>query len=95
MDFVTGRRDGVYRAGSDGTFRVAIPELFTGVTTSSNYEGGLGSILAHNFKTNGMQMLGTVILAPMVANVAKKVLRRPVLTPMNKIIKQTGLDVKV
>ena len=33
--------------------------------------------------------------APMVANVAKKVLRKPVLTPLNKMIKTTGLNVKV
>ena len=95
MDFITGRRDGKYVAGSDGTMRLTIPELFTGVTTSNNYDGGLGSILAHNFKKNGMQMLGTVIFTPVLAKMGKKLLRKPVLTPLNKVIKATGLDVKV
>jgi len=95
MDFITGRRDGKYVAGTDGTMRLTLPELFTGVTTSNNYDGGLGSILAHNFKKNAVPMLATVFVAPIAAKMAKKVLRKPVLTPLNKVIKQTGLDVKV
>ena len=96
MDFITGRRDGKYVAGADGSLRLTLPELFTGVNTTPNtYGSGLGDVLIHNFKKNGMQMLGTVILAPVVAKMAKKVLRKPVLNPMNKLIKSTGLDVKV
>ena len=48
-----------------------------------------------NAKKNAMPILGTVILAPMVARVATKVLRKPVLTPANRLLKQSGLDVKL
>lgn len=94
-DFIMGTRDGKYVAGADGTFRLTLPELFTGVTTANNYNDGLMGILKKNLETNGFSMVGTVIAAPIVANVAKKVLRKPVLTPLNKVIKSTGLDVKV
>jgi len=40
-------------------------------------------------------IVGGVILIPVVAKVATKLLRKPVLTPVNRIIKMTGLDVKV
>ena len=96
MDFITGRRDGKYVAGRDGTMRLTLPELLTGVNTNPGaYGSGLGDVLIHNFKKNAIPMLGTVILAPVAAKMAKKVLRKPVLNPMNKLIKQTGLDVKV
>ena len=96
MDFITGRRDGKYVAGRDGSMRLTLPELLTGVNTNPGaYGSGLGDVLIHNFKKNAIPMLGTVILAPVAAKMAKKVLRKPVLNPMNKLIKQTGLDVKV
>jgi len=94
-DFIMGTRDGKYVAGVDGTFRLTLPELFTGVKTASTYNDGLTGILKKNLETNGFSMAGTVIAAPIVANVAKKVLRKPLLTPLNKMIKTTGLDVKV
>lgn len=95
-DFLTGRRDGKYVAGADGSWRLTLPELVTGPNIHHAASGGtLTGVLTHNFKKNWMPMLGTVILAPVAAKVAKKVLRKPVLTPLNKVIKQTGLDVKV
>ena len=94
-DFILGTRDGKYVAGVDGTFRLTLPELVTGVKTANNYNDGLMGILKKNIENNGFAMVGTVVAAPVIANVAKKVLRKPVLTPLNKMIKATGLDVKV
>ena len=94
IDFFTGRRDGVYKAGVDGTFRVTLPEMFTGITTSTNYDGGLGSIMKRNFMKNWVPIAATTIGLPMLVKASKKFLK-PVTQPINKVLKQTGLDVKV
>jgi len=92
MDFFTGRRDGKYVAGNDGSWRITLPEFFTGLNIASTASGGtLGGVLNYNFKKNGFAMVSTVVLTPMVANVAKKVLRKPVLTPANRLLKTIGL----
>ena len=96
MDFITGRMNGVYRAGRDGGLRLTLPGIITGESfgTDQNVQS-VPDALVRNFKKNAMPMLATVILAPIAAKMAKKVLRKPVLNPLNKVIKSTGLDVKV
>lgn len=94
MDFLTGRRDGVYRAGSDGTFRVTLPELVTGVKTANNYDGGLADIMKRNFMKNWVPIVATTVGLPIAVKASKKFLK-PVTQPINKVLKQTGLGVKV
>jgi len=103
MDFFTGNRDGRYVAGSDGSQRLTLPELFGAgsIAFGGNYAGTVGqydnltNTLKTNFQRNGLKMAMAVIAIPVVAKVATKVLRKPVLTPVNRMIKMTGLDVKV
>ena len=100
-DFITGRTDGVYRAGADGSNRLTLPELLgisgsggVGGTYGSGH-GGLMEALEYNLKKNFGKMMVGVIVVPMVAQVATKVLRKPVIQPANKLLKMTGLNVKV
>jgi len=100
VDFFTGRRDGKFAAGADGSYRLTLPELLGlggrgGV--GGTYAAGLDlqTVIMHNIKTNAMQMAVTAIVAPMIGNVAKKVLRKPVILPANRLLKSTGLDVKL
>ena len=100
MDFFTGNRDGKYRAGTDGIFRVTLPELIKGINVgkgSWNKEHGnaLGPIIARNFGENWGTMAFALFGVPIVVKAATKILRKPILTPLNRAIKQTGLDVKV
>lgn len=98
IDFFSGRQKGVYRAGTDGALRITLPEMITGFNpgSSGTYRNfTLGDAIKKNFKDNAFPMLTTVFVAPIVARTAKKVLRKPVLTPMNKFLKMSGLDVKV
>jgi hypothetical protein len=100
VDFFTGNKDGKYVAGSDGANRLTLPELLGqgSIKFGGNYGSGgatLTSVLKDNFEKNWFAITGGVILIPMVAKVATKLLRKPVLTPMNRMIKMTGLDVKV
>jgi hypothetical protein len=100
VDFITGRTDGVFRAGADGSTRLTLPELLglagrggVGGTYASGY--GFQRVVTDNIKKNIVPMLGTIILAPMVANVVTKTLRKPVILPANRLLKSTGLDVKL
>jgi len=100
VDFFTGRRDGKFVAGGDGSYRLTLPELL-GLAGSGGVGGtysqglDLQTVLMRNIKKNALPMITTAIVAPMIANVAKKVLRKPVILPANRLLKTTGLDVKL
>jgi hypothetical protein len=51
--------------------------------------------MVDNIKENWIGLAVGVVGIPMVAKVATKLMRKPLLTPLNKAIKMTGLDVKV
>ena len=103
VDFFTGNQDGKYMAGKDGSVRITLPELLGAgsIPFGGNFAGTvgkydtLGNALKSNFKTNALPMAMAVIGIPLFAKVATKVLRKPVITPANKLIKMTGLDVKL
>jgi hypothetical protein len=99
IDFATGKRDGVYRAGSDGSFRLTFPELigWGSIKAGGNYGTGhdLQSVLMANLKANWMQIAVGVVGIPIAANVAMKLLRKPIILPANRMLKNVGLDVKV
>ena len=99
MDFFTGNRDGVYRAGSDGSYRLTFPELLGigNVKAGGNYSTGydLQRVLKDNLKENWLMMTVGVVGIPIVANMAMKLIRKPVILPANRMLKSVGLDVKV
>ena len=99
-EFVTGRRDGVYRAGSDGALRLTLPELLGvgGIKLGGNYGTGgatLSSVLEANFRQNWAQIAMGVIFIPVAANVAMKLIRKPVILPANRMLKSLNLGVKI
>ena len=100
IDFITGKRDGKYVAGGDGSWRLTLPELL-GVSGSGGFGGTYSpgvtftEVMRGNLKKNGLSIAASAILIPAVAGIMTKVLRKPVLNPMNKALKMTGLDVKV
>ncbi|MBL6744134.1 MAG: hypothetical protein ISP83_07130 [Candidatus Poseidonia sp.] len=100
VDFFTGRTDGVFKAGADGSYRLTLPELL-GLGAGGiggNYSKGYDfqKVVMDNIKKNFVPMMGTVIIAPMVANVVKKTLRKPVILPANRLLKNTlGMNVKL
>ena len=95
-EFASGRSMGRYRAGADGSTRLTLPGLITGETFGATSSvQSVSDAVKYNFKKHGMQMIGTVILTPVIAKMGKKLLRKSVLTPTNKLLKSTGLDVKV
>ena len=99
MDFFTGRTDGVYKPGADGSTRLTLPELFGAGPggIGGNYGSGydLQSVLMKNLKENWLQMAMGVVLIPVFAKTATKLIRKPVILPANRMLKSVGLDVKV
>jgi len=99
IDFATGRRDGKYVAGADGSTRLTLPELLGvgSVNFGGNYGSGydLQSVLMKNFKENWATMAVGVILIPVAAKTITKLIRKPVILPANRMLKSVGLDVKV
>ena len=103
VEFMTGRVNGVYKPGADGSQIITLPELLGAGPGGfgGNFAGSAGkydnlsNTLMTNFKMNAVPMAMAVIGIPIFAKVATKVLRKPVLTPANKLLKMTGLDVKV
>ena len=95
MDFFTGNRDGKYAAGADGTWRLTLPELFR--SEGGNYAAGwdLQSVVMKNIKDNWIQLGMGVILIPVAAKTVSKLIRKPVILPVNRILKSINLDVKV
>ena len=54
-----------------------------------------GQQMILNAKENAVPLMVAVIGIPMIAKVSKKFLRAPILTPVNKMLKMSGLGVKV
>ena len=88
------------------SFRMTLPEIINGLRggnagiygpTAAKY--GLDStpqaILMHNLKKNWVPLTVSVIAIPAIARVATKMLRKPIVLPANRMLKATGLDVKL
>lgn len=102
-EFVTGRVDGKYAPGADGSSVITLPELL-GMGKGGfggNYSGTVGKYdnltnsLMSNFKKNWVMMTVGVVGIPIIVNTATKLIRKPVILPANRMLKSVGLDVKV
>ena len=71
---------------------ITLREILSGSQT-----GGvsIGDAVMQNVKKNMVPLAASVIFIPMVAQVATKMLRKPVILPANRLLKSTGLDVKL
>ena len=96
---MTGRINGIYAPGTDGSTLITLPELLGagpgGIGGNFGRGYSLSSVVRQNFSDNMGSIAMAVIGIPIAVKVASKVLRKPILNPMNKALKMTGLDVKV
>ena len=100
VQFFTGNTGGPNSYGSDGSSVMSLPELLgigDRVAFGGNYSSGrsLQTELVRNFKANWPMMAIGVIGIPVVANVAMKLIRKPIILPANRMLKNVGLDVKI
>jgi len=54
-------------------------------------EGGLPQAIKYNFKQNGGMMIASVVGIPIAFKVGTKLLRKPILTPANRMLKAAGM----
>jgi len=103
-DFITGNKDGVYRAGGDGANRLTLPEIMGAgsIALGGNYGSNktytdLPTTIKENLTQNGIGMMAQVILIPVGVKFVKKWLAKPLINPANKVIRTTlGVkDVKI
>ena len=105
VEFVTGNTENARmgngnKFGADGSYVISLPELM-GIGRSKlggNYGstvGGFQGALMRNLKENWLEITAGVVLIPVVANVAMKLIRKPVILPANRMLKSAGLDVKI
>ena len=99
IEFVTGRVNGTYKPGADGSTVLTLPELLGAGPggIGGNYGSGysLQSVLEKNLKENWMNIAFGVVMIPVLVKTATKLIRKPVILPANRMLKSVGLDVKI
>ena len=63
----------------------------TGGMSSQWQEKGVGKAVRHNMKEYGTNAIATAVLTPILFNVGRRVLRKPLLNPANRVLKQVGI----
>jgi len=92
-----------FPGGTNSSNEVTLRELINlaaggnGGVYAQSFPGGMRQVLESNFKKNAVKMIGASILIPIGFKVGTKLLRKPVIQPMNKLLKMSGLgnEVKV
>ena len=102
-EFITGRMRAnsfQFRPGGDGFATITLPELLgfrSGSWSLSGVGGNYGTGktfldgVAYNFDKKGLQMIGTLIAAPALFTVGKKLTSKP-RRDANKLLKMAGLQ---
>ena len=92
-----------FPGGSNNSHEITLKELLNiamggdGAIFAGSFPDGLPGVLKRNLKQNATKMIASAILIPIGFKVGTKLLRKPVIQPMNKLIKMSGLgnEVKV
>ena len=103
MEFLTGRVDGKFNPGGDGSNTITLPELlgfgangFNAANIGGRYAPGKNFTgqVRYNLSRQGTQMASTLVLAPIAFTVAKKLTAAP-RRDANKLLKMAGLNTVV
>jgi hypothetical protein len=83
--------------GSSNSWKFSAQELLQGAITgdfslTKQWEGyGLKAAFEKNMKANGAMALTTVIATPILFNIGKNLLSKPIINPANRLLKSVGL----
>ena len=92
--------------GGKSSFVITLPELIDGLrggaggvaaNTAARYgiDNTPQAVMMRNLRQNWVPLTVSVIAIPAIAKVATKMLRKPMILPANRMLKSTGLDVKL
>ena len=99
LTFTGLRQDfgGSYTAGNNSN-ELTAAELLNramggsgGMSASWQAAGGVPHVIKSNMKKNAIPMLTAVVGIPIAFNIGKKLLRKPIITPANRMLKAAGL----
>jgi len=90
------KESGYLQSGDNWKKMITLQEMLAGKQAGSSSTGApIGEAIMDNLKENWLPLTASIVGIPAAAKVATKMLRKPILTPLNRVIKSTGLDVKV
>ena len=81
------------QTGDPHNYMITLREIFDGEQSGSGIK--IGDAITRNAKKNFVPLMVGVVGIPIIAKVVTKAIRKPIITPMNRMLKSTGLDVKV
>lgn len=62
---------------------------------AGSFPDGLTGVMRSNLKANWISMATAAVAVPVMFKIGTKLLRKPVIQPMNKLIKMSGLGTEV
>ena len=100
IDFFTNK------TGGGSSFVITLPELIDGLRGGTGGVYGPSAaaygidqtpqaVMMRNLKKNAVPLAISIVAIPAIAKVATKLLRKPMILPANRLLKSTGLDVKL
>ena len=90
-----------FPGGQNNSHELTLKELLdvamggTGSIHSGSFPDGLTGVMRRNLKNNWVSMATAAVAVPIVFKIGTKLLRKPVITPMNRLIKMSGLGTEV
>jgi hypothetical protein len=95
-DFLTAgtKMNDMYQSGWESSGdphskRITLKEIMQGAQAGSGIS--ISNALTTNLRTNAIPLLGSILLIPVGFSIATKLLRKPVILPANRLLKQVGL----
>jgi len=77
-----------YSGSGTGTYGVST----SGRTSPGGTNEYAMNVIKRNLQNNGGKLFGTVIVAPVIAKVSKKMLAKPLINPVNRTLKKLGIS---
>ena len=99
MTFLGVSKD--FPGGSNSSNEITLAELVDlalggkGGISSASFPDGITGVMKSNLKKNALSMATAAIAIPIGFKIGTKLLRKPVITPANKLIKMAGLGSEV
>ena len=92
-----------FPGGTNNSWELTASEIInalsggSGNISATGFPGGVPEVLRRNLKENGLKMAASAVLIPIGFKVGTKLLRKPIIQPMNKLLKMAGVgnEVKV
>ena len=81
------------QSGDNHAMAITLRELFKG--SQNRHSTTVMSAITQNLKGNWLQLTAGVVGIPILVNTVSKLVRKPIILPMNRMLKKSGIDVKV